>query len=281
MTVRIVTDSTADIPAEEARALGITVVPLTVFFGDEAYLDGIDLDNATFYQKLQTSKVTPRTSQPPPAAFMEAFTSLINEGADSILAVLVSSKLSGTYQSACTGRDSLPDDMRKIPIEIVDSATVSMGMGYAVIQTAKEAQQGDSLEEILTRLRSRLSRTQILFVLDTLEYLKRGGRVGSAKAFLGNMLSVKPILAIKNGMVVGLEQPRTRGKANARITQLVGEMGQFEQFAIVESDAEAGQQLAQAIKEVYPSTIPTYKLGAAVGTYAGPGTAGVTLVTAN
>jgi DegV family protein with EDD domain len=280
MTVRIVTDSTADIPAEQAKALGITVVPLTVFFGDDAYLDGIDLDNATFYQKLQTGKVTPRTSQPPPAAFTEAFTGLINDGADSILAVHVSSKLSGTYQSARTGLDSLPDDLRKIPIEIVDSATVSNGMGYAVMQAAKEAQQGDSLEEIQTRIHSRLSRTQILFVLDTLEYLKRGGRVGSAKAFLGNMLSVKPILAIKNGMVVGLEQPRTRGRANARIAQLVGEMRPFEHFAIVESDAEAGQQLASALKEIYPHEIPTYKLGAAVGTYAGPGTAGVILVTA-
>ncbi|HVB24197.1 MAG TPA: DegV family protein [Ktedonobacteraceae bacterium] len=280
MTVRIVTDSTADIPLEQAKALGITVVPLTVFFGNEEFLDGVELDNATFYQKLQTGKVTPRTSQPPPAAFMEAYTTLINEGADSILSIHVSAKLSGTYQSARTGRDSLPDDLRKIPIEIVDSETVSMGMGYAVMQAAKEAQQGDSLEEIQTRLRSRLSRTQILFVLDTLEYLKRGGRVGSAKAFLGNMLSVKPILAIKNGMVVGLEQPRTRSRANARIAQLLGEMGQFEQLGIVESEAEAGQQLASALKEVYPHEIPTYKLGAAVGTYAGPGTAGVTLVTA-
>lgn len=280
MTVRIVTDSTADIPVEQAKASGITVVPLTVFFGNEEYLDGVDLNNATFYQKLQTGKVTPRTSQPPPAAFMEAFTKLIDEGADSILSIHVSAKLSGTYQSARTGRDSLPDDLRKIPIEIVDSETVSMGMGYAVLQAAKEAQQGDSLEDIQSRLRSRLSRTQILFVLDTLEYLKRGGRVGSAKAFLGNMLSVKPILAIKNGMVVGLEQPRTRSRANARIAQILGEMGQFEQFAIVESDSAAGQQLASALKEVYPHEIPTYKLGAAVGTYAGPGTAGVTLVTA-
>ena len=281
MTVRIVTDSTADIPAEQAKALGITVVPLTVFFGDREYRDGVDLDNATFYQMLQSSKVTPRTSQPSPAAFMEAFTDLINDGADSILAVLVSAKLSGTFQSARTGRDSLPEDLRKIPIEIVNSQTVSMGMGYAVIEAAKEAQQGDSLEEIQTRLLSRLSRTRILFVIDTLEYLKRGGRVGSAKAFLGNMLSVKPILAIKNGEVVGIEQPRTRSKANARITQLVGEMGQFEQFLIVESDAEAGQQLARALKDVYPHEIPAYKLGAAVGTYAGPGTAGAILVTAS
>jgi fatty acid kinase fatty acid binding subunit len=280
MTVRIVTDSTADIPAEQARALGITVVPLTVFFGDEAYLDGVELDNAAFYQKLLTSKVTPRTSQPSPAAFLEAFTNLINDGADSILVVLVSAKLSGTYQSACTGRDTLPDDVRKIPIEIVDSATVSMGMGQPIMAAAKEAQQGAGFEEIQTRLRSRLTRTRILFALDTLEYLKRGGRIGGAKALLGNMLNVKPILAIKNGIVVPVEQPRTRSKANARIAQLVAEMGQLEQFAIVESDAEAGQQLAQALQAVYPHTIPTYKLGAVVGTYTGPGTAGVTLVIA-
>ena len=280
MTVRILTDSTADIPLEQAKALGITIVPLTVFFGDEAYLDGIELDNAAFYQKLRTSKVTPRTSQPSPAAFLEAFTNLINDGADGIIAVLVSAKLSGTYQSACTGRDSLPEDLRKIPIEIVDSATVSMGMGQPIMEAAKEAQQGASFEEIQTRLRSRLARTRILFVLDTLEYLKRGGRIGGARALLGNMLNVKPILAIKNGIVVPVEQPRTRSKAIARIAQLVAEMGQFEQFAVVESDAEAGQQLVQALKAVYPHTIPTYKLGAVVGTYTGPGTAGVTLVIA-
>lgn len=281
MTVRIVTDSTADIPAEQAREHGITVVPLTVFFGDEAYLDGVDLGNAEFYQKLQASSITPGTSQPSPAAFMEAFTSLINDGADGILVVLVSSKLSGTYQSACTARDSLPDELKHIPIEIIDSETVSMGMGYLAMMAAQEARQGIEMAELKTRLQSRLARTRILFVLDTLEYLKRGGRIGGAKAMLGSMLSIKPILAIKGGQVVGLEQPRTRGKAYARIAQMVGEMGSFEQFAIVESDTTVGQQLAQALKEVYPQTIPTYKLGAVVGTYAGPGTAGVTLVTAH
>lgn len=281
MTVRIVTDSTADIPAEQARALGITVVPLTVFFGDEAYLDGIELDNAGFYQKLQTSKVTPRTSQPSPAAFQEAFTNLISEGADSILAVIVTAKLSGTYQSACTGRDSLPEDMRKIPIEIVDSESVSMGMGQVVLAAAKEAQQGDSLEAIETRLRDRLARTRILFVLDTLEYLKRGGRISGARALLGNMLNVKPILAFKNGVITPVEQPRTRSKANARIAQLVSEMGPFEQLGIIESDAEAGRQLAQELKKVYPHEIPTYKLGAVVGTYAGPGTGGVAMTQAS
>src|SRR5690348_2211399 len=114
MVVRIVTDSTADLPTEVARELGITVVPLTVFFGDDAYLDGVELDNASFYQKLEASKDLPRTSQPSPAAFQEAFQNLIDEGADAIISVHLSSKLSGTYQSACTGRDSLPESTRKV-----------------------------------------------------------------------------------------------------------------------------------------------------------------------
>ncbi len=280
MTVRIVTDSTADIPQEKAQALGITIVPLIVFFGEEAYLDGIELGNAGFYEKLQTSKVSPRTSQPPPAAFQEAYKQLIDEGADGIISVHVSAKLSGTYQSACTGRDSLPDDVKKIPIDIIDSESVSLAMGLAIMHAAEEAQQGASLEEIKAHLLDELARTRILFVLDTLEYLKRGGRVGGAKALLGNLLSVKPVLSIKNGVVVAVEQPRTRSKAYGRIAQMLREMEKPEQFTIVESDAEVGQQLAQAVKQIFPSSgaIPTYKLGAVVGTYAGPGTAGIAFV---
>src|SRR5437016_10177170 len=136
MAVRILTDSTCDIPLEQAKALGITIVPLIVFFGDEACLDGIELDNASFDSKVQTSKVSPRTSQPPPAAFQEAYKQLINEGADAILSVHVSAKLSGTYQSACTGRDTLPDDVKKIPIDVIDSEAVSLAMGVAIMHAA-------------------------------------------------------------------------------------------------------------------------------------------------
>src|SRR5712691_4664185 len=242
MAVRILTDSTADIPPEQAQALGISVVPLTVFFGEEAFLDGIELDNAGFYARLQASRISPSSSQPTPAAFQEAYAQLIEEGADAIISVHVSSKLSGTYQSARNGRDALPDDMKKIPIEMVDSETVSMGMGLAIMQAAKEAQQGLGLEEIKAHLLDRLSRTRLLFVLDTLEYLKRGGRVGGAQALLGNLLSVKPVLSIKNGVVVAVEQPRTRSKAYGRIAQMLREMEKPEQFTIVESDSEVGQQ---------------------------------------
>ncbi len=281
MAVRILTDSTADIPLEQAEALNITIVPLTVFFGEEAYLDGVELDNAGFYRKLQASKTLPRTSQPSPAAFQEAFIRLINEGADGILSVHLSSKLSGTYQSACTARDSLPDDVKKIPIEVVDSLSISAGMSRAIMHAAQEARQGLSLEEIKARTVDELARTRILAVLDTLEFVRRGGRIGSAAALLGNMLSVKPIISLKNGEVVAVERPRTRSKAYARIAQIIGDMGKIENISIAEASAEVGQQLAQALKETYPGEIPTYKLGAVLGTHTGPDTAAVAITTAS
>ncbi len=280
MAVRIVTDSTADIPLERAQALGIIVVPLTVFFGDEAYLDGVELDNPDFYRKLQASKVSPRTSQPPPDSFQEAFTRLVKEGADAILSVHLSAKLSGTYQSACTGRDSLPEELKKIPIDIVDSQTVSLGMSAAIMRAAEEARQGLGLEEIKAHLLDQISRSHILFALDTLEYLKRGGRIGAASALLGGMLSFKPILSLKDGQVVAVERPRTRSKAFERIAQLVGGMGALEEVIIVESDDEVGQQLARVLRTTYQGAISSYKLGAVIGTYTGPNTAGVVVITA-
>src|SRR6266567_3752425 len=281
MTMRLVTDSTADIPRDQAQAAGITVVPLTVFFGDEAYLDGVDLDNASFYSKLQASKELPRTSQPSPAAFQEAFINLINDGADAILSVLLSSKLSGTYQSACTARDTLPDTVKKIPIEIIDSKNISIAMSRSIIRAAQEAQEGLSLPEIKAHILDELARTRILAVLDTLEYVKRGGRIGGARAMLGNMLSVKPLISLKDGEVVPVEQPRTRSKAYARIAQLLAEAGKIEHVSIAEASEEVGQQLAQAIKTTYTGDLPIYRLGAVLGTHTGPGTAAIAYVIAS
>jgi len=279
MAVRIVTYSTADIPREQGEDLGITVVPLTVFFGNEAYLDGVDLDSETFYAKLQTSKDLPRTSQPSPAAFQEAYQRLIDEGADAILSIHLSSKLSGTYQSACTGRDSLPEDAKKI--EVIDSQNISVSMSPAIMQAAEEARQGLSLEEIKAHVLEKLSHTHILAVLDTLEFIRRGGRIGAASALLGTMLSFKPIISLKDGEVVPAERPRTRSKAYERVAQLTKEMGKIEQIIIAETNDEVGQQLAQALKAVYPGKIPIHKLGAVLGTHTGPGAAAVAIITAS
>jgi DegV family protein with EDD domain len=280
MAIRIVTDSTADIPPDQASAAGLIIVPLTVFFGDEAYLDGIELDNASFYRKLQLSKELPRTSQPSPAAFQEAYIRVINEGADAILSIHLSAKLSGTYQSACTARDTLPDAVKKIPIEIVDSQSISVGMARAIMQAAQEAREGLSLPEIKAHVFDELARTRILAVLDTLEYVKRGGRIGGARAFLGNVLSVKPIISLKDGEVIAVEQPRTRSKAYARVAQLLQEMGKVEHVSIADSSEEAGQQLAEEVKTVYAGDLSIHRLGAVLGTHTGPGTAAIAAVIA-
>jgi fatty acid kinase fatty acid binding subunit len=280
MAVRIVTDSTADIPLDQARDAGITVVPLTVFFGDEAYLDGVELDSRGFYNKLQASKELPRTSQPSPAAFQEAYIRLIDEGADAILSIHLSAKLSGTYQSACTALDTLPDTVKKIPIEIIDSQSISIGMSRSIFRAAQEAREGLSLPEIKAHVLDELARTRILAVLDTLEYVRRGGRIGGAKAFLGNMLSVKPIISLKEGEVIAVEQPRTRSKAYARVAELLQEMGKIEHVSIAELGEGLGQQLAQALRNVYSGDLPIYQLGAALGTHTGPGTAAIAAVIA-
>lgn len=278
MAIRIVTDSTADLPIPQAETLNITIVPITVFFGEEAYLDNVELDNAAFYRKLQASKELPRTSQPSPVLFQEAYQRLIGEGADGILSLHLSSKLSGTYQSACMGRDMLAEEARKIPIEVIDSQSVSIGMAYVLQRAVEEAKQGFTLAEIKTNMLDRLSRTRILCVLDTLEFIRRGGRINTAKAFLGNMLSVKPIISLKEGVVIPLEQPRTRNKAYARVAQLVEEMGALENMYIASANEEVGSQLAEALKVVYGGKIAMYKLGAALGTHTGPGTSSVSVV---
>jgi len=280
MTVRIVTDSTAAISPQQAEALGITIIPLTVFFGEDAYLDGIELDNAGFYTKLQESEVFPRTSQPSPTVFQEAYIRLIDGGADGILSVHISSKLSGTYQCACAARDTLPDDMKKIPLEIIDSQSISVGMSQAVLQAAREARMGAGLKEIKDHLLDQLSRTRILCVLDTLEYARRGGRLGSATAVLGNLLNIKPIISLKEGAVIAVERPRTRSKAYTRIAQLVIDMGKIEQLVIGESNEEVGQELMQALTTIYQGDIPRYKLGAVLGAHGGPGIVGVAVISA-
>jgi DegV family protein with EDD domain len=279
MTVHVVTDSTADIPPEQAEAAGITIVPLTVFFGDDAYSDNVELDNAGFYQKLQESKTLPRTSQPSPAAFQAAYTRLIEAGATGILSVHLSSGLSGTYQSACTACNTLDEKLKTVPIEVVDSQSISAGMSHAIFQAAEQARAGATLEEIKAYVVSEQSRSHILAVLDTLEYVKRGGRIGGARALLGNMLSVKPIVSLKDGAVVPVEQPRTRSKAYVRVAQLVKEMEPLEYLAIAESNDEVGSQLASVLQTVYHKEIPRYKLGAALGTHTGPGTVAVAAIT--
>ncbi len=156
-----------------------------------------------------------------------------------------------------------------------------MAMGMSIMHAAKEARQGLEIEEIKAHMRDRLARTHILAALDTLEYVRRGGRIGTASALLGNMLSFKPIISVKDGVVVPVERPRTRNKAYERMAQLLRDSGKVEEIYLAESTGDVGEQLTQALKAVYPGAIPRYKLGSALGTHTGPGTAAITYITAS
>ncbi len=277
MAVRVVTDSTADLSKDQARALGISVVPLTVQFGEEVYRDGVDLESAEFFSKLATTKVMPTTAAPAPGLFEETYRQLIREGADGILSIQLSSKLSATYSSAVQGAEPLKD--QSVPIEVVDSRSVSGGIAIPVMAAARAAREGKSLAECKTIAEDMLARMNIYAVLDTLEFLQRGGRIGRASLLLGTLLNFKPLLTVKDGEVLPLEKPRTRSKAHERIAQLLEKLGPIEIVGIAQSDEEIGQQLTTAIRAVYTGPIEHFRLGPVVGTHTGPGTAAVCAVT--
>jgi DegV family protein with EDD domain len=276
VAVHIVVDSTSDLDPERARANNITVVPLKVAFGDDVYRDGIDIDNQTFYARMAKAPVLPVTSTPPIDAFQDAYTQAVANGATGILSIHLSGALSGTLNTAMLAAQQLKDAGKlPIPIELVDSRTVSAGFGYPALLAAQKARDGASLADLKTFVDDLFARGKTYFVLDTLENLKRGGRIGAASAIFGTMLSIKPILAIKDGQVVPLERVRSRSKALARVGELVQALGPIEYMALARSDDVAGAELAAAITPIFSGHIEYFELGAVIGTHAGPHAAGL------
>lgn len=280
MAIHIVTDSTSDITQATAKQHGITVVPLTVDFGGETFRDGIDMDNKAFYERLAKSSVLPKTSTPSVEAFREAYEAAIKNGATSILSVHISGALSGTLNTATLAANQLTEERaaqkkEPIPIELVDSRTVSAGFGYPVLLAAKKAQEGTNLKALAQFVQFTAENSKTFFLLDTLEYLQKGGRIGTASAILGTMLSIKPILAIREGLVVPLERVRTRGKALTRMGELLRGIGPLQYLALAASDDSAAQDLLNVVTPVYTGHIEQFKLGAVIGTHAGPHAAGL------
>lgn len=278
MTVCIVVDSTADIPAERARALNIAVVPLTVHFGDETYRDGVDLDGASFYSKLASSQKMPSTSTPSPGLFEEVYRDLIRHGATGILALHIGSDLSATYQTSRAVADLVSADTG-VPFALYDTRQVSGAVGRNAEVLAKEAAQGASLDQLKQHAESLIARTHLFAALDTLEFLKRGGRIGAAQAFLGTLLSMKPILEVRDSRVLPVERVRTRSKAQERVGQLVQQLGPLEALAVVASDDTVAEQFHAVARQFYQGEIEIFPLGPVVGTHAGPGAGGLVAVT--
>ena len=269
MTVRIVTDSTADFSAAEAEALGVTIVPLIVTFGDEAFLDQIEIAPEQFYERLVRSAVFPRTSQPPMGAFQQGYAGLAAAGATEILCITVSSRLSGTLNSARLAASEAPAGCR---VYTLDSMTVAGGLGALVERAAKVAEQGGSAEAAAEAVRAQIPRHQITILLDTLEYLQKGGRIGKARALLGGMLNIKPIVYVKEGEVGSAERVRNRARGIERIFDKTIELPDVERVIVQHtgaiSDAEA---LATRLRSALPGVDVGIKwIGPVVGAYAGP-----------
>ncbi len=215
MSVVIVTDSTAYIPAELIQPLPVEVVPLQVIWGNETFRDGVDLQPDEFYTRLQSAAVMPTTSQPSPAAFYEVYRNLLEQGHE-ILSVHISAYLSGTFDSATQARQRFPGQR----IELVDTNTTSMAMGFQVLAAARAAKQGATLTECKAIVEAGQGHTGVLFAVNTLEFLKRGGRIGGAAAFLGTVLNLKPLLELRDGRIEAVERVRTMSKAMDRLLDL-------------------------------------------------------------
>ena len=269
MSVKIVTDSVADIPPQVASKLGITVVPLVVSFGTESYRDGIDLTSAQFYEKLETSEVFPKTSVPPPIAFTEACDRLAEE-TEEILIITVTSKLSAVSDMALQGTKLMK---KKCRVEIVDSRLAVMAEGFIVIKAAQAARSGASMEELLEVIKKMIPRVEILGAFDTLEYLKKGGRIGAAKVFLGSLLNINPLISLKDGVVNPAGRTRSRARAIDCLYEFVKSYSLIEELAIENTACpEEAEALIDRIDAIFPDErIYRCKMTPVIGTHTGPG----------
>ncbi len=274
MAVKVITDSTADIPPDLVEELGIRVVPLTVIFSEGAYKEGVEIDHETFYRRLQEEKGIPTTSAPSVGDFLEAYKEVLQE-TDEVVSIHISSKLSATYNNACQAANILKEQGARI--EVVDSFNVSMGMGFTVVAAARAAKAGATLEQVLAIARRCIDRVRLLVMLDTLEYLRRGGRIGRARALLGSILQIKPILRMQEGELHPEARVRTRSQALERMLQLILASPRIKEMGVgYTTDREEAELLLERMKESIPHAY-TYliRIGPVVGTHAGPGAIGV------
>lgn len=268
MSVKIVTDSTSDLPREIAEELDITVIPLNVHFDLDTFSDGVDIQPEEFYHRLLTSPSLPKTSAPAPGLFHECYERLLAKGED-IVSIHISSKLSGTYEAAMAGTRDLPDGSN---IEIIDSRSTSMGTGLLAITAAKAARDGATMDEVFKLVRDSIENVYVAVALDTLEFLQKGGRVGKAQAWLGSLLAIKPLISLRGGEVVPLERVRTRSKATARIYELLEQHLPARELAVVYStDREEADKMMSHLRELYPGqSAYLARFGPVLGTYVGP-----------
>ncbi len=275
-----VTDSTAYIPDEYVKRRHITVAPQVLIWDNETLQDGVDIQPGEFYTRLKTSKTMPTTSQVPVPVMQSIFQSLVEQDFE-VLAILLSSKFSGTLQSAIQAKEMMGVAAEKV--NLVDSQSTAMALGFQVLEAARAAEAGASMKECIALAEKAHERSGIYFAVDTLEFLHRGGRIGGGQKFLGTLLNLKPILAVQNGRVEGIERIRTKSKAQDRILELVAAQVQGKsnvRLATLHANAaeEAKILLDRATKQLNPVETIFTEVSPVVGTHAGPGTVGIAYI---
>ena len=272
MPVRIVTDSASDLPEALCEELGIEVVPLTIRFGEREYVDRKELSTEAFWRELEASSVLPETAAPSVGAFEETFRSLSDAGADGIVCINLSAQLSATMQSAQVAAKALDGHT---PITIIDSKSASMGIGNLAIHAARRARAGATLDEIVREVEDRRERQHVLATLDTLEYLRKGGRIGGAQAMLGSMLSIKPVIEVRDGAVEPAGKVRTRSKALRFLVDHIP-VGNIEAISILHAGAPDLDEFLAMLQPALPeANVVVGTIGPVIGVHTGPRVLGV------
>jgi DegV family protein with EDD domain len=276
--IRVVTDSACDLPAAMATENDVTVVPLSIRFGEEEFVDGTTLSSDEFWARCKASPVLPETSAPSPGAFQAAFEQAAEDGADGVFCLDLSAGVSATFQAATTAAKAVGD---RIPVRVHDSRSVTMGLGLMVLELVELAERGASLDDLSTRVEEMIPNVMVLGVVDTLEHLEKGGRIGGARALLGSLLSIKPVVVLVDGVVEEESKQRTRSRSLRYLADKVENALPIKRLAVCHgaaADIDEFLTMIDGVKTEYPVIVTD--LGPVVGTHTGPGTVGICLLTA-
>ena len=277
-SVHIVTDSSCDLPDNLISEMNIKIVPLKIRFGDTEFVDRVELTTDQFWEKCQASDELPSTAAPSPGAFVEEFQNAANEGATGVVAIILSGELSATIEAAQQAAQLVKDE---IEVRVIDSRTVTLGLGSVVMGAASAANSGANIEEVAAIASDSVNRTQVHAALDTLENLRKGGRIGAAGSLLGSMLSIKPLIEVRNGVVEPAGKQRTRGKALSYLVGVVEQNAdQIEQIFVTHAACDDVESFVEQVKSVVSVDVLVGEVGPVVGAHAGIGTIGVAFQTA-
>ena len=277
-SVHIVTDSSCDLPDNLISEMNIKIVPLKIRFGDTEFVDRVELTTEQFWEKCQASDELPSTAAPSPGAFVEEFQNAASEGATGVVAILLSGELSATIEAAQQAAQLVKDE---IEVRVIDSRTVTLGLGSVVMGAASAANSGANIEEVAAIATDSVNRTQVHAALDTLENLRKGGRIGAAGSLLGSMLSIKPLIEVRNGVVEPAGKQRTRGKALSYLVGVVEQNAdQIEQIFVTHAACDDVDSFLEQVRSVVSVEVLVGEVGPVVGAHAGIGTIGVAFQTA-